>query len=142
MKKNILFFILFLQAQMGFSQIIKENSHLNFSQTVAALEKEISARGLTIFAKIDHAKAAQKVKLEMTSAMVIVFGNPAVGTLLMHDNLDWVYELPLKIAVYQDKNGKIWLSTRLLAKDISTPTQQDKVKSINNLLKTLLTLKM
>ena len=83
-------------------------SPLAFEETVVALQKELNSRGITIFATIDHKKAAEAVGENMQPATVLIVGNPKVGTALMQENLRLAIELPLKILIYkEDKTVKI-----------------------------------
>ena len=77
-------------------------SPLAFEETVVALQKELNSRGITIFATIDHKKAAEAVGENMQPATVLVVGNPKVGTALMQENPRLAIELPLKILIYED----------------------------------------
>ena len=83
-------------------------SPLAFEGTVVALQKELNSRGITIFATIDHKKAAEAVGENMQPATVLIVGNPKVGTALMQENPCLAIELPLKILIYEeDKTVKI-----------------------------------
>ena len=83
-------------------------SPLAFEETVVALQKELNSRGITIFATIDHKKAAEAVGENMQPATVLIVGNPKVGTALMQENPRLAIELPLKILIYEeDKTVKI-----------------------------------
>ena len=76
-------------------------SPLAFEETVAALQKTLNSKGITIFATIEHHKADEVVGETMQPATVLIVGNPKVGTALMQENLLLAIELPLKILVYQ-----------------------------------------
>lgn len=65
---------------------------------------------IPVFAKFDHQKNAEEVGLDLRPNQVIVFGSPKVGTKLMQENPAISIELPLKISVWEDKNGKVWTS--------------------------------
>ena len=79
-----------------------------FEETVVALQKELNSRSITIFATIDHKKAAEAVGESMPPATVLIVGNPKVGTALMQENPRLAIELPLKILIYEeDKTVKI-----------------------------------
>lgn len=85
-------------------------SQFSVPETMARLEKNIKAAGIPVFAKFDHGKNAEEVGLELRPNQVIVFGSPKVGTKLMQDNPSISIELPLKISVWEDKNGSVWLT--------------------------------
>ena len=73
---------------------------------VAAAEKA----GLKIFARIDHAAGAAKVGKSLRPTQLVIFGSPKVGTALMTSDQRVGIELPLKALVWQDAEGKVWLS--------------------------------
>ena len=77
-------------------------SPLTFEETVAALQKTLNSKGITIFATIEHHKAAEAVGENMQPATVLVVGNPKVGTALMQENPRFAIELPLKILIYEE----------------------------------------
>ena len=74
------------------------------------LDAEIRARGLTIFARIDHAAGAAEVGLKLRPTQLIVFGNARGGTPLMQSVQTIGIDLPLKALVWQDAAGKTWIS--------------------------------
>ena len=77
-------------------------SPLAFEETVAALQKTLNSKGITIFATIEHHKAAEAVGENMQPATVLIVGNPKVGTALMQEKLSFAIELPLKILIYEE----------------------------------------
>jgi uncharacterized protein (DUF302 family) len=76
-------------------------------RAVAALQQ----RGITLFARIDHAGAARAVGLELADEELLVFGNPRAGTQLMQDDARIGYELPLKLLIW-DANGQTTVGYR------------------------------
>jgi uncharacterized protein (DUF302 family) len=79
-------------------------------ETMDRLAAAVTARGMTILARIDHAEAAAKVGLDLRPTEVLIFGNPKAGTLLMQVAQTIGIDLPLKVLVWQDEAGKTWLS--------------------------------
>ena len=77
-------------------------SPYTFTQTIERLQKVLKSKNITIFATIDHQKAAEAVGENMQSATVLIVGNPKVGTALMQENPLLAIELPLKILIYED----------------------------------------
>ena len=77
-------------------------SPLAFEETVAALQKTLNSKGITIFATIDHQAAAKAVGEELAPATVLIVGNPKIGTALMQENPRLAIELPLKILIYEE----------------------------------------
>ena len=78
-------------------------SPLAFEETVTALQKTLNSKGITIFATIEHHKAAEAVGETMQPATVLIVGNPKVGTALMQENPRFAIELPLKILIYKEE---------------------------------------
>lgn len=85
-------------------------SQFSVAETMARLEKVIKTMGIPVFAKFDHGKNAEEAGLELLPNQVIVFGSPKVGTALMQENPSISIELPLKISVWEDKNGSVWVT--------------------------------
>jgi uncharacterized protein (DUF302 family) len=79
-------------------------------ETMDRLEAEIKAKGMTVFARIDHAAGAAQAGLSLRPTEVLMFGNAKAGTPLMQSNQTIGIDLPLKALVWQDANGKVWLS--------------------------------
>jgi len=77
-------------------------SPYTFEQTIERLQKVLESKNITVFATIEHHKAAEAVGESMSPATVLIVGNPKVGTALMQENLLLAIELPLKILVYQE----------------------------------------
>lgn len=84
----------------------KRSAH-NLQGTVERLESAITRRGATIIAKVDHAGAAKASGLELRATVVVIFGNPKLGTLLMQSNQLAGLDLPLKVLVWQDAAGNV-----------------------------------
>ena len=78
--------------------------------TMDRLEAEIKARGMTVFARIDHAAGATQVDLPLRPTELLIFGSARGGTPLMQANQAIGIDLPLKALVWEDANGKTWLS--------------------------------
>lgn len=83
-------------------------SQFSVAETMARIEQTLKKMEIPVFAKFDHGKNAEEVGLELRPNQVIVFGSPKVGTKLMQDNPSISIELPLKISVWEDKNGSVW----------------------------------
>jgi uncharacterized protein (DUF302 family) len=85
-------------------------SSLGPKETMDRFEAEVEARGMTVFARIDHAALALGVGLTLRPTEVIIFGNPLGGTPLMRASQTAGIDLPLRALVWQDADGKTWLS--------------------------------
>jgi uncharacterized protein (DUF302 family) len=84
-------------------------SALGPKQTADRLAAEIEARGMSVFARIDHAAAAAAVGLELRATEVLIFGAAKGGTPLMQAAQTIGIDLPLKLLVWQDAGGKTWV---------------------------------
>jgi uncharacterized protein (DUF302 family) len=79
-------------------------------ETMDRFEAEIKARGMTVFARVDHAAGAAEVGLPLRPTELLIFGNAKAGTPLMQANPAIGIDLPLKALVFEDAAGKIWLA--------------------------------
>jgi uncharacterized protein (DUF302 family) len=79
-------------------------------ETMDRLEAEIRAKGMSVFARVDHAAGAAEAGLELRPTNLIIFGNARGGTPLMQASQTAGIDLPLKALVWQDAAGKTWLS--------------------------------
>jgi uncharacterized protein (DUF302 family) len=85
-------------------------SSYSVDETLQRVERVVNSRGLTIFARFDHSGEAARAGLSMRPAQVLVFGNPRAGTPLMQASPLIALELPLKVLVWQDADGRVWVS--------------------------------
>lgn len=93
--------------------LITKSSNHSVSETVLRFEaaiKEKEADGFTVFTEIDHAAAARRFGLDIRPRTVIVFGNPTQGTPAMVKAPLLAIDFPLKALVWEDDQGKVWLS--------------------------------
>ena len=79
-------------------------------ETVARVERELEKRNIPIFARFDHERNAEEAGLLLRPTEVLVFGSPEAGTRLMQKNQSVSIELPLRISVWEDEKGKVWLA--------------------------------
>ena len=90
--------------------IVKISSHRSVGETIDKLNTILEAKGVTLFALIDHSGEAEKVGLKMPPTKLLIFGNPKGGTPLMLAAPSAALDLPLKILVAEDAQGKVWIS--------------------------------
>lgn len=90
--------------------IVDRPSRHSVDETVARLESILQSKGVKVFAIIDHSGEAQKAGLQMRSTKLVIFGSPKAGTPLMQSVPSIAIDLPLKILVWEDTEGKAWLS--------------------------------
>jgi uncharacterized protein (DUF302 family) len=74
------------------------------------LEAALLGKGMTVFARIDHAAGAAKVGATLRPTQLVIFGNPKVGTPLMNCAQSIAIDLPQKALIWQDEAGKVWLA--------------------------------
>jgi uncharacterized protein (DUF302 family) len=90
--------------------IITKPSKYAVPETLHRLETVLTAKGIKIFALIDHSGEAEKAGLKMPPTQLLVFGNPKGGTPVMLAAPTAAIDLPLKALAWQDANGQVWLS--------------------------------
>ena len=78
--------------------------------TMNRLEAAVKAKGMTVFARIDHAAGADSVGSSLLPTELLIFGNANAGTPLMQSIRTIAIDLPLKALVWQDPAGQTWLS--------------------------------
>ncbi|HEU4682874.1 MAG TPA: DUF302 domain-containing protein [Nitrospira sp.] len=97
-------------AQAGGGNLVTKPSRYSVADTMDRIEKAVTAKGMQIFARIDHAGEAAKVGLDMNPTVLLIFGNPKGGTALMVAKPTAAIDLPMKALVWQDGEGKVWLT--------------------------------
>lgn len=78
--------------------------------TLDRLESEVKARGITVFARIDHTAGAARAGLALRPTELLIFGNATAGTPLMQAAQTIGIDLPLKALAWEDASGRVWLS--------------------------------
>jgi len=90
--------------------IVDKPSNHSVDQTVDRLKGILQAKGVTVFALVDHSGEAEKVGMKMPSTKLLIFGSPKAGTPLMLAAPSIAIDLPLKILIWEDAQGKAWVS--------------------------------
>jgi uncharacterized protein (DUF302 family) len=111
--------------------IIDKPSNHSVGETVERLKNILRAKGVTLFALIDHSGEAEKVGMKMPPTKLLIFGSPKGGTPLMLAAPSIAIDLPLKILVWEDPQAKVWVSynsTAYLQRRHSLP--QDLMQNI------------
>ncbi len=96
-------------AQAGDNLVVKQSAH-SVAATLDRLEAILKKKGLTIFARVDHAAGAKKAGMAMKPTQLLIFGNPKMGTPLMLSNPRIGIDLPIKVLAWQDRAGSVWLA--------------------------------
>jgi uncharacterized protein (DUF302 family) len=104
--------LLFQEAPVSIvaSGFVSQRSPHSVDQTVTRLKAILEAKGVMLFALVDHSGEAKKAGIEMPPTKLLIFGNPAAGTPVMLAAPSIAIDLPLKILVWQDAEGAVWLS--------------------------------
>lgn len=90
--------------------IIAVSTHRTVDETVDKIKSLLVGRGIKLFAFIDHSGEAEAIEMKMPPTKLLIFGNPKGGTPLMLASPTIAIDLPLKILVAEDANGKRWIS--------------------------------
>ena len=90
--------------------IVAIESKHSVDETVGKLQGILGAKGVTVFAVVDHSGEAAKAGLAMPNTKLVIFGNPKAGTPVMLASPSSAIDLPLKILVAEDGAGKVWVS--------------------------------
>jgi len=85
-------------------------SNHSVDETLAKLKGILQAKGVTLFALVDHGGEAAKAGLKMRPSKLLIFGNPKAGTPLMLAAPRIAIDLPLKILIWEDAQGKVWVT--------------------------------
>jgi uncharacterized protein (DUF302 family) len=90
--------------------IIDKPSNHSVDQTVEKLKNILLSKRVALFALVDHSGEAEKVGMKMRPTKLLIFGSPKAGTPLMLAAPSSAIDLPLKILIWEDAQGKVWLS--------------------------------
>jgi uncharacterized protein (DUF302 family) len=90
--------------------IVDISSNHTVDQTVQRLKGILEAKGVTLFALVDHSGEAEKAGMKMPPTKLIIFGSPKAGTPSMLASPSIAIDLPLKILIWEDGDGKAWIS--------------------------------
>lgn len=85
-------------------------SSFGVKETGDRLESVLNEKGMTIFKRVKHSEAAEKVGVELRETELIIFGNPKVGSPLMRCQQSVAIDLPQKALIWKDSDGKTWIS--------------------------------
>lgn len=99
-----------VSAHAGGNGLVTRPSGYSVAGTIDRLETVVKSKGMTVFARIDHAAAAKEAGLSMRPAQLLIFGNPRGGTPLMNAAPTIGIDLPLKALAWEDAEGKVWLT--------------------------------
>jgi uncharacterized protein (DUF302 family) len=98
-------------APMPENGMLHLGSPYSVPETVKRVESLLQQQGLMIFCRIDHSGEAEKVGLKMHPTNLILFGSPKGGTPVMVASPTIAIDLPLKVLIWEDAGGKVWVSS-------------------------------
>jgi uncharacterized protein (DUF302 family)/uncharacterized membrane protein YidH (DUF202 family) len=90
--------------------IVRTTSNHSVDETVTRLKSILEAKGVKLFAIVDHSGEAASAGMKMPNTKLLIFGNPKAGTPLMLASPSAALDLPLKILIAEDAAGKVWIS--------------------------------
>jgi uncharacterized protein (DUF302 family) len=96
--------------EMNASGIVDIASNHSVDATVEKIRGILEAKGVRLFALVDHSGEAEKVGMTMRPTKLLIFGNPKAGTPIMLAAPSIAIDLPLKILVWEDTDEKVWIS--------------------------------
>lgn len=89
--------------------IIAKPSKYSVPETINRLEAAAKAKGIVVFARIDHSGEAEKIGMSLRPTQLLILGNPKGGTPLMAAAPSLAIDLPMKVLAWQDADGKVWV---------------------------------
>jgi uncharacterized protein (DUF302 family) len=90
--------------------LIALSSRHTVKETIDRLAAALAAKGIAVFARIDHGAGAASVGMALRPTELLIFGSPKGGTPLMQSRQSIGIDLPLKMLAWQDEAGKTWLA--------------------------------
>ncbi len=98
------------EVRMSENGLVTIASKHSVHETIDRLVSILEEKGFTIFARIDHARNAAGVGMELRPTELLIFGNPKVGSLLMQDRQTVGLDLPVKMLAWEDADSRVWLT--------------------------------
>jgi uncharacterized protein (DUF302 family) len=90
--------------------VVTKPSNHSVDETVDRLKSILQAKGVAVFALVDHSGEAEKAGMKMPPTKLLIFGSPKAGTPLMLAAPSTAIDLPLKILISEDGQGEVWVS--------------------------------
>ncbi|EAR22060.1 hypothetical protein NB231_04105 [Nitrococcus mobilis Nb-231] len=91
------------------AELTTKQSPYSVSETLDRLENILAEKGIAVMARVDHAKNAEKVDLELRPTQLLIFGKPEIGTKLLQQDQTIGIDLPMKVLAWQDAAAQVWL---------------------------------
>jgi uncharacterized protein (DUF302 family) len=140
MKHIIIAALIGLCATPIWAENMMKSSPLTVADTIDGLEAAVSGAGATVFARVDHAAGAQSVGKTIPDATLLIFGNPALGTLAMEGDIRAGLMLPLRVLAYTDADGNTqmtWTPAEELLEGLDIAPDAEVIGKINGALNML-----
>ena len=131
------FFLCFAASSYADNGLVTKPSVYSVAETLDRFSDIIKKKGITLFARINHAQGAKDAGLSLRPLELIIFGKPQLGNPLMNLQPEVGIDLPLKAIAWQDKDGKVWLaynSPAYMAKRHSISEQHPVIKKMTGAL--------
>ena len=97
-------------AQAADDGIVHAKSAYDMPETIDRLKKDIAAKGIVFFDEVDQSKLAADAGIELAPSTLLIFGNPPLGTLFITADPDAGLDWPVRLLVYQDADGQVWVA--------------------------------
>ena len=97
-------------AQAADDGIVRVKSAYDMPETLKRLKKDLADKGIVFFSEIDQAKLAADAGVTLLPSTLLVFGNPPLGTLFITSDPDAGLDWPVRLLVYQDDKGQVWVA--------------------------------
>src|SRR5262245_29986526 len=88
--------------------IVRVKSGYPIGETIERLKKDIAVKGIRFFSEIDQAKLAADAGIELKPSVLLIFGNPPLGTQFITANANAGLDWPVRLLVFEDEQGQVW----------------------------------
>lgn len=107
---RVLFILGVSTLAMANEGMVQVQSNYSVEETATRMEAVLKQKGMTVFGRVNHSDAAHDVDIELRDTVLLMFGNPKVGSLLMQCQQSVAIDLPLKVLIWQDEQDMVWIS--------------------------------
>ena len=107
---SLLLILMYAVPSMAANGVITVQSSFGVAETADRLENILKEKGMTVFNRIDHSEGARSVGIELRDTVLVIFGNPKVGSPLMECQQIAALDLPQKALIWQDDKDAVFVS--------------------------------
>jgi uncharacterized protein (DUF302 family) len=97
-----------IAASAGNDGVVRVKSAYPIAETIERLKKDIADKGITFFNEIDQSKLAADAGIKLQPSVLLIFGNPPLGTQFVTANANAGLDWPVRLLVYENDNGEVW----------------------------------